>query len=151
VDYAKLNIARMTEKIHEINDSLSILQNYVTKGKDVFLASSESVLAARYVFIVMIEASSNIANHLCARQLKTSPGSYAESFILLGKKGIIDNDLSLRLSKMVGFRNLLVHGYGKVDDEIMFDIMCNNLEDIELWLNELNYFIDQADGGENNA
>lgn len=32
-----------------------------------FLSNLEAIRAARYTFIVLIEAATNIANHLCAR------------------------------------------------------------------------------------
>ena len=35
---------------------------------------------------------------------------------------------------MAGFRNLLVHGYAEIDDDKMFAIMKNDLDDIDSWL-----------------
>ena len=33
------------------------------------------------------------------------------------------------LKKMKGFRNLLVHEYGRIDDEIVYDMVRNRLSD----------------------
>lgn len=33
------------------------------------------------------------------------------------------------LKKMKGFRNLLVHEYGRLDDEIVYDMVRNRLSD----------------------
>ncbi len=38
---------------------------------------------------------------------------YSEMFEILGKRGIIDQELASKLADMTGFRNLLVHGYAK--------------------------------------
>jgi len=134
---ARLNVSRIREKVADIKEYFQVLKEYTSQGENGFLSNKEAIRSARYAFIVMIEASSNIANHLCARLLNSSPDSYAESFLLLGNTEIIPTDLSLRLGKMAGFRNLLLHGYGKVDDRKMFEIMQKNLGDIERWLEEL--------------
>lgn len=132
--YKKLNLSRIREKVAEVKENLQVLREYSHQDSAAFLSNKEVVRSARYAFIVMIEASSNIASHLCARILSKSPDSYAECFLILGENDLIDKDLSLRLGKMAGFRNLLVHGYAEVDDNKMFAIMNNNLADIDSWL-----------------
>jgi len=49
---------------------------------------------------------------------------------------------------MVGFRNLLIHGYGKIDDKQMLYIMRNNLEDVRQYLVAINKIIEEHTGGE---
>ncbi len=132
--YKKLNLSRIREKVSDVKENLQVLRKYSHQDSTTFLSNKEVVRSARYAFIVMIEASSNIASHLCARILSKSPDSYAECFLILGENDLIDKDLSLRLGKMAGFRNLLVHGYAEVDDDKMFAIMKNNLDDIDSWL-----------------
>lgn len=44
-----------------------------------------------------------------------SPASYGDAFRLLGRHGIIDEDLAARLSRAAGFRNVLVHAYADLD------------------------------------
>ena len=150
--YDRFNVSRIREKVADIRENLQVLNEYTKRAKNDFLSNKEAVRSARYAFIVMIEASSNIANHLCARMLNSSPDSYAECFLLLGNSQIISADLSLRLGKMAGFRNILVHGYAKVDDHKMFEIMQNNMGDVEQWLEELqNLLTRNGIGGENDV
>ena len=53
---------------------------------------------------------------------------------------------------MAGFRNILVHGYAKVDDHKMFEIMQNNMGDVKQWLEELqNLLTSNGIGGENDV
>ncbi|MFZ5599022.1 MAG: type VII toxin-antitoxin system HepT family RNase toxin [Bacillota bacterium] len=113
MEYGRLNVSRIREKVADIKEYFQVLKEYTNQGENEFLSNKEVIRSARYAFIVMIEASSNIANHLCARLLNSSPNSYAESFFLLSNNEIISTDLSSQLGKMAGFRNLLVHGYGK--------------------------------------
>ena len=133
----KLNIARLNQKVGDIKQALAILRGYISQDEKEFLNNHEAVRSARYSFIVLIEAATNIANHLCAKYLHEAPESYADAFLQLGNHGILPNGLAERLGKMTGFRNLLVHGYGKVDDRIMLQIMKNDLPDLDLYLAEI--------------
>ncbi|CEO88343.1 Protein of unknown function DUF86 [Syntrophaceticus schinkii] len=56
--------------------------------------------------------------------------------------------LAERLGKMVGFRNLLIHGYGKIDDMQMLNIMRNNLGDVRQYLDAIKTIIEEHTGGE---
>jgi len=135
--YKKLNMTRIREKVADIKENIQVLRGYSNQKREQFIANKESVRSAKYAFIVMIEASSNIANHLCARLINISPDSYAECFLLLGKHGLISKDLAENLGKMAGFRNILVHGYAEVDDNKVFDILQTSLADLEHYLKEL--------------
>lgn len=73
-----------------------------------------------------------------------APASYAESFLLLGENKLVDFELAKRLGKMTGFRNLLVHGYGKIDDNKMFKIMREDLGDVEAFLEALQSIIEKV-------
>jgi uncharacterized protein YutE (UPF0331/DUF86 family) len=132
--YKKLNLSRIREKVADVRENLQVLREYSSQNSTTFCSNKEAVRSARYAFIVTIEASSNIASHLSARILNKSPDSYAECFLILGENDLIDKDLSIRLAKMAGFRNLLVHGYSEIDDNKMFSIMKNDLDDIDRWL-----------------
>jgi uncharacterized protein YutE (UPF0331/DUF86 family) len=131
---SQLDVARLNDKMADIRESLEALREYARWDEGRFLASKEAIRAARYCFIVMVEAATAIATHICARLLRKAPGSYAESFALLAEGGIIEPALARRLGRMAGFRNLLVHGYNKVDDRRMWRIMGSDLADLDAYL-----------------
>ena len=62
--------------------------------------------------------------------MRKVPESYAACFQLVGETGLIPADLSLNLQKMARFRNMLVHVYWQVDDEMLFNIVKTNLNDL---------------------
>lgn len=143
-----LNIPRLINKVQDIKESLNVLEHYAQQDDQTFLSNEEAIRSARYSFIVLIEAATNIAAHICARILNKAPNTYAESFYLLAENLIIDRTLANRLGKMVGFRNLLIHGYGKIDDKQMMEIMRNDLDDLRSYLHAINVFIEKHAGGE---
>ena len=65
------------------------------------------------------------------------PTSYRDTFAVLTENKILTpNDLS-RLENIASFRNLLVHYYEKVDNEIVYRILKNNLSDFDLFVDRI--------------
>lgn len=78
-----------------------------------------------------IECVIDIANHVIADMRYRKPDSNREIFEILFENKIIDSKLKINLCNMAGFRNILVHDYIKLDREMVYDIVENNLKDIE--------------------
>ena len=72
----------------------------------------------------------DIANHILS-SLEDSPAmSMAESFERLSEKKIIPDELGKNLKKAVGFRNLSVHAYDKIDWKLVWNILEGDLKDL---------------------
>lgn len=57
----------------------------------------------------------DLAVSSCVRLGLGSPPTYADAFGRLAEAGVLPVDLSVRLARAAGFRNLVVHGYGSLD------------------------------------
>ena len=58
------------------------------------------------------------------------PDSVAASFTLLEREGVLEPELSERLRKMVGFRNIAIHNYQALDPRIVESILTRHLDDL---------------------
>jgi len=76
------------------------------------------------------EQSIDLANYTIKKKKLGFPKESKESFRLLADNQIIPRELSLRLGKMVGFRNVLVHEYRELDPDIMLDVINNHLNEL---------------------
>jgi uncharacterized protein YutE (UPF0331/DUF86 family) len=72
----------------------------------------------------------DLANHLIRIKELTVPKSSRDSFKVLCDAGIIPEVLSQKLERMVGFRNIAVHEYQKIDLDIVTSIIANNLTEV---------------------
>lgn len=52
-------------------------------------------------------------------------------FSLLAQAGWLDHSLATTMSKVVGLRNILVHGYADVDLAVVRDVVEHRLGDID--------------------
>ena len=55
-------------------------------------------------------------------------------FYLLEDNGYIYVDITEKMVKAVGFRNLIVHEYGKVELKQVFEVAKKEIEDLEKYL-----------------
>lgn len=58
------------------------------------------------------------------------PDAGAATFEVLGEAGVIPHDLAASLARMVGFRNILVHDYARLDPAIVVRALTTNLDDV---------------------
>ena len=76
----------------------------------------------------------DIAAHIISEEGFGVPGSTTEMFQTLGKNGYLNNNLTQKMVKAVGFRNLIVHEYGKIELELVYDIAQNDVNDLNEFL-----------------
>jgi uncharacterized protein YutE (UPF0331/DUF86 family) len=56
-----------------------------------------------------------------------SPETEEQSFFILAKNNIITEKLANRLSEAKGMRNVIIHNYKNVDDEIVFSSVTKEI------------------------
>lgn len=76
-----------------------------------------------------VQVCVDIAAHLITDFDVPPPSSMAESFDKLAQVGVIPASLSDRMKKTVGFRNITIHEYEKIDWLIVFKIITEHLHD----------------------
>jgi len=136
-----INHSLIKERISEIRQAIEGLKSLAALEKNEFLGDLNWCDSAKYKLIVAIEAAISICNHIAARKFKKAPESYADCFLMLGDLKVISKELSEKLSNMAKFRNMLVHIYWQIDNEKVYEILNNNLIDLEDYIKELKKFI----------
>ena len=83
----------------------------------------------------LCELAIDMANHLVRVKKLGLPQDSRDGFELLRQAGIIDEPMCVVLKSMVGFRNVLVHEYRKLELEIMIHVINDRLDDILTFAN----------------
>ncbi len=71
------------------------------------------------------------------------PASEEDIIENLVKNKILSPDMGRIVKEMKGFRNFLVHTYGKVDDSIAFENIKYGIEDFSKFIDEIKSFLDR--------
>lgn len=76
------------------------------------------------------EAVLDLAMYIVSNRKLGLPQNKREAFVLLEENKIIDSDMSKNMQGMVGFRNIAVHDYKEIDEDILKDVIENHLTDL---------------------
>ena len=76
------------------------------------------------------ETAVDLANMLIRKQRLGLPCQMKDSFVLLERGRFISTELSERLQGMIGFRNIAVHQYKKLDLDIVESVIDGGLDDL---------------------
>jgi uncharacterized protein YutE (UPF0331/DUF86 family) len=78
-----------------------------------------------------IETCMDVADHVVADRRLRVPETGADTFEILAEAGMLSADLGRALALMVGFRNILVHDYTRIDAAIVIRVLRADLRDLE--------------------
>ena len=85
----------------------------------------------------------DIASHLIAVSPEAAPATMGEALTTLARMGVIDDEVSTNLRRAVGFRNIAVHNYEKVDWTIVHSICGKHLDDFRRFASAIAARLDQ--------
>lgn len=130
------NIEVLKNKLSEIQKYLNIVKNYQDKTKDN-LIKDQTLRGAieRYLYLLCqttIDFAEALISHLNLRR----PSTYGEIFEILNEQKIISQEITLKMKKMTGFRNILTHAYGEINLDIVLEVLKKDIGDFLLFIGE---------------
>jgi uncharacterized protein YutE (UPF0331/DUF86 family) len=128
--------------VSELRKSVRRLQSLRNLSQDKFIKDPDKIGSAKYHFIVAIESSIDMCNHIISRNGYRVPEDYADTFRVMAEVGTITEDFSEELIKMAKFRNRLVHIYWEINDKQLYQILQNNLDDLKKLLDSIAVFLE---------
>ncbi|RME19645.1 MAG: DUF86 domain-containing protein [Deltaproteobacteria bacterium] len=128
-------------RLEKVEHLLVQLRTLAEVDKSTFLKDEGLKAQCERWLHLVAEACIDLANHLIADRGWPAPGSYRESFSTLAERGVIDEELSERMERWASLRNVLVHMYMDIDHEILFEILKNDLDQIEKFARQMAEFV----------
>jgi len=118
---------RIKDKLREIERYLAELSEIVPRSIEEYLEIKTKAACERY-FEVIVEAVIDIAFLIIKDRHLKIPEDDKQAFDILASEKIISAELSQKLKEAKGMRNLIAHEYGKIDDELVFESITQELE-----------------------
>ena len=107
-------------------------------------ATLERDIDAQDIIVLNLERAVQVcvdmAAHVLAWSDAPAPSSMVESFTMLHRIGAIDEAVARRMAKAVGFRNLAVHEYARIDWAVVFAILTKHLDDCRSFAEQILHF-----------
>ena len=83
---------------------------------------------------IAIQAALDTASHIVSNDRLGEPETNRALFEALHQAGWMSEALTATLADMVGFRNILVHGYQSVDTAVVRDVLEQHLGDLRAFV-----------------
>ncbi|WP_078695240.1 type VII toxin-antitoxin system HepT family RNase toxin [Caloramator quimbayensis] len=92
---------------------------------------------------ISVECVLDISNIIISSLGLERPESYRETILTLYKQGIIPEKFAKQISGMASFRNILVHDYTRLDEDVVLDILKNRLNDFSVFIKYINKYLEE--------
>ncbi len=132
-------------KVKEIEESLQVIEEHIPDDIEDFLSLGiiKDGIYKRLEFC--IENVFDISAVLNADYNLGIPGSDEDIVDNLIRNKILPEDMKEKLGSMKGFGNIMVHRYGKIDDNLTFNILSEHLGDFYEFISLINDVISRND------
>lgn len=124
---------------------LEALRHCLQRVRDTRPASASALAANEDLQDVLVlnlsravQLCVDIAAHMLARSTQAVPATMGETFSSLAASGMLELELATRLRRAVGFRNIAVHNYERIDWDIVFALTGESLGDFEQFAAQVN-------------
>ena len=121
-------------RIAIIEGNLSRLTQIPQADFAEFVADFRNVETTKHLLQTAVEAMIDICAHFVARLRLRAPENGAQLVQALAKANWLPQEHVLAYSKMIRFRNRVVHLYSEVDDCQVYDILCHHLDDFRAFI-----------------
>lgn len=132
------------DKIQNLDEYINYLEKISKETKNnkrLFFADFHLFGTAERYLQLAIQALMDLAQMVIIEEKFKRPEENQEIISLLYEKKIISRNLASRLDGIVGFRNILVHEYGKIDKEKVYNYLQNKIVDIKDFRKEILKFL----------
>ncbi|MFP5220631.1 MAG: type VII toxin-antitoxin system HepT family RNase toxin [Actinomycetes bacterium] len=131
-----VDAVRLARLLQRAGEQLSRLRAHAGNDRAALRADDLRLAAVKYGFITTLEAVLDVTHHVLASELWGPAETAADAVRLLVGHGVLEVETGERIARAVGFRNVLVHGYADVDD----DLVVANLDRLD----DVQRFVDQV-------
>ena len=133
---------RILSKIDELDSYVAEINKIKPLTLEDYNSSIKDKRACERLLQISIEIILDIANILVSELKLGIPSDEDELFDKLKQKKIISEKMSVILKEIKGFRNVLVHKYGEVKNELVFENL-ERIKDFEKFKEEILKFINK--------
>ncbi len=132
-----MKVEHIIAKFDQIRENIQLIEENLSKSYIEFeeLGIVKDGIYKRYEY--SIELVIDILSLINAELKLGIPNGTNNIIDQLLKNEIIDKGLADIIRGMKGFRNILVHRYGKLDDKLAYKIIVENLSDFQILENQI--------------
>jgi uncharacterized protein YutE (UPF0331/DUF86 family) len=132
VNLIERKIGTVQERVGKLEELSRSVQSF-----DEYRSSANTKDIVERNLQVALEACLDIAKIVISQKGLSEPKDNQGLFVVLAEANVISEESLKFLVPMAGTRNILVHGYDKVDDSVIYGVIKKHLGDFYAYLKEV--------------
>ncbi|MEO0190038.1 MAG: DUF86 domain-containing protein [candidate division WOR-3 bacterium] len=132
---------RIFTRLDMLNEYLMILKECSREPFERLKSDKIFRGAVERYFQLAVECVIDIGEILISNLQLRKPEDARDVMDILGEKGIIPDEFAYRFGPITGFRNILVHNYVKIDLELVYKFLTENLEDFNQFARYISQYL----------
>ena len=124
-------------KAGSVRNHLNRISEKSNVDSDSFIKDVDRQESILFNIQMAVQNCIDIAAHIISEQGFGVPGSTTEMLFILNENGYLDSRLTQKMVKAVGFRNLIVHEYARIDLARVYEIAQNDIRDLNEYLKSI--------------
>jgi len=141
-----LRVEALRERLAKLEEVTSRLRELGAVDRVEFLRDYRQQWLAERGLELAAQAVLDIGNHILAGEFGESASEYEGIVRGLGERGVLSWDLVGRLRGLGGFRNVLVHGYLRIDPGRVFAARQRSADDFTAFEAEILAWLESRAG-----
>ncbi len=121
--------SRVEKYLGDIASELQDITSILRCPDEEILANRHLLKSLKYSVVVIAEAMGGLLQHILARRHKVAISGYVEAFTRAREYAIVPQNLIDRLVPFVRFRNIVVHQYWRVENQVFLRNVRDGIED----------------------
>jgi uncharacterized protein YutE (UPF0331/DUF86 family) len=127
----------VTGKLAELARRVARARDHCPPSPEALAQDDDALDLVAFNLMLAVQACADIASHLLADEGLPAASSLAESFRALRDHGVISAGTADALSRAVGLRNVVAHGYSRIDAAMVHAAATRGLGDLATFEREV--------------
>jgi uncharacterized protein YutE (UPF0331/DUF86 family) len=131
----------VVSKLAELALRIARVETRTTPSASALASDIDALDIVSFNLMLAVQACADVAAHIVTEEGWAPARSLAEGFNRLVEHRVLQAPTAESLKRAVGLRNVVAHGYGRVDPDLVFVAATSGLADLRAFANEVSAWL----------
>lgn len=131
----------VSAKLSELSARVDRVRSRCPASALALANDTDALEIVSFNLMLAVQLCADIAAHITADERWTPAGSLSEGFARLEEHGVLASNTAEQLKRAVGLRDLVAHGYARVDPSLVFIAATTGLSDLSDFAREVSAWL----------
>ena len=127
----------VSAKLSELAMRVSRVRSHRKESAAALDGDADALDLVSFNLMVAVQICADVASHVIADEGWPAASSLADSFGRLASEGVVREETARALKRAVGLRNVVAHGYGRVDPMMVHAASHAGIDDLDAFAREV--------------